>query len=64
MMRLLTSSLRRFSTTNFYQIANFDSDLIELQKTVRRFADERIAPLAQKVDKEDKFPNHLWREFG
>jgi isovaleryl-CoA dehydrogenase len=20
--------------------------------------------LAQKVDKEDNFPNHLWREFG
>jgi isovaleryl-CoA dehydrogenase len=63
-MRLLTNSLRRFSTTNFLQIANFDSDLSTLQATVRRFADERIAPIAQKVDKDDNFPSHLWREFG
>lgn len=63
-MRLLSTSLRRFSTTNFLQIANFDSDLTSLQATVRRFADEKVAPLAQKTDKEDKFPNHLWREFG
>ena len=63
-MRLLTNSLRRFSTTNFLQIAGFDSDTAALQATVRRFAEERIAPLAQKVDKEDNFPEHLWREFG
>jgi hypothetical protein len=50
-MRLLTSSFRGFSTTNFLQIANFDSDLTALQATVRRFAEEKIAPLAQKVDK-------------
>lgn len=56
MMRLLTNSLRRFSTTNFLQIAGFDSDTAALQATVRRFAEERIAPLAQKVDKEDNFP--------
>ena len=23
-----------------------------------------MAPLAQKTDIEDKFPHHLWREFG
>lgn len=63
-MRLLTNTLRRFSTTNFLQIANFDSDLSTLQATVRRFADEKIAPIAAKVDKDDNFPNHLWREFG
>jgi isovaleryl-CoA dehydrogenase len=63
-MRLLsTSVLRRFST-NFYQIANFSSDLQELRQTVRRFADEKVAPLAAKTDKDDLFPNHLWREFG
>lgn len=63
-MRLLCTSLRRFSTTNFNQISGFDSDTAALQATVRRFADERVAPLAQKVDKEDNFPSHLWREFG
>lgn len=64
LMRLLCTSLRRFSTTNFQQISGFDSDTAALQATVRRFADERVAPLAQKVDKEDNFPSHLWREFG
>jgi alkylation response protein AidB-like acyl-CoA dehydrogenase len=63
-MRLVTRSLKRFSTTNFYSIANFDPDLQELQKVVRKFADERVAPLAAEVDKTDKFPHHLWREFG
>ena len=23
-----------------------------------------MAPLAAKVDKEDQFPQHLWKEFG
>lgn len=50
-MRLLSTSLRRFSTNDYFKIANFDSDLITLQATVRRFADEIVAPLAQKVDK-------------
>ena len=45
-MKLITRSFRRFSTTNFYHIANFDSELHELQKVVRKFADEKIAPLA------------------
>jgi isovaleryl-CoA dehydrogenase len=31
---------------------------------VRKFADKSVAPLAQKTDIEDKFPHHLWREFG
>jgi len=31
---------------------------------VSKFADEVVAPLADKTDKEDKFPNHLWKQFG
>jgi len=50
-MRLVTNSLRRFSTTSFYQIANFDPDLLELQKIVRKFAEEKVAPLAEKTDR-------------
>ena len=30
----------------------------------KKFADQEIAPLAHKVDVEDKFPMHLWRKFG
>lgn len=31
---------------------------------MRRFAEEKVGPLAEKTDIEDKFPNHLWKEFG
>ena len=63
-MQLLTRSLRSFSVPNYWSIANFDPELQELQKAVRRFAEEKVAPLAAKTDLEDKFPAHLWREFG
>jgi isovaleryl-CoA dehydrogenase len=64
MLRLVTQTLRRFSTNDFHHIANFDPELQDLQKVVRKFAVEKVAPLADKVDREDKFPHHLWREFG
>ncbi len=62
-MRLVSRSLRAFST-NFFKIANFDHGLEELHKVVRKFATEKVAPLDAISDKENKFPNHLWKEFG
>jgi isovaleryl-CoA dehydrogenase len=35
-----------------------------IRETTRRFADERIAPLAAKIDAEDWFPTELWPEMG
>lgn len=35
-----------------------------IRETVARFADERIAPLAEAVDREDRFPRELWTEMG
>jgi isovaleryl-CoA dehydrogenase len=35
-----------------------------IRDTTRRFADERIAPLAARVDAEDWFPTELWPEMG
>jgi len=35
-----------------------------IRETTRRFADERIAPLAAGIDTEDRFPRELWREMG
>ena len=35
-----------------------------IRDTVARFADERIAPLAARVDAEDWFPRELWSEMG
>lgn len=32
-----------------------------LKETVRKFAENRVAPIAEKVDHENKFPMHLWK---
>ncbi len=39
-------------------------DVVALQETVHRFAQERIAPLATKIDRDNDFPTHLWAEMG
>ena len=48
---------------------DFDFQLGESAKMIRdsvaRFADEQIAPLAEKIDREDYFPRaELWRQMG
>ncbi|NLS03824.1 isovaleryl-CoA dehydrogenase [Rhizobium sp. P32RR-XVIII] len=35
-----------------------------LRESVRRFASERIAPLADETDRSNSFPAPLWREMG
>ncbi len=35
-----------------------------IRDTTRRFAADRIAPLAAKIDEEDWFPTELWPEMG
>jgi isovaleryl-CoA dehydrogenase len=35
-----------------------------LRDTVRNFASDRIAPIADKIDREDWFPRELWPEMG
>jgi isovaleryl-CoA dehydrogenase len=35
-----------------------------LRDSVRRFAQDRIAPIAAEIDAKNAFPSHLWREFG
>src|SRR5579862_916641 len=50
------------------RLAALDHDLgpeIDLlRNTVRDFADERIAPLAAEIDRDDRFPIELWPEMG
>ena len=38
--------------------------LFKLRESVKKFADDVVAPLADSTDKDNKFPNHLWKEFG
>ncbi len=35
-----------------------------IRETTARFADEQIAPLAEKIDREDWFPRDLWAQMG
>ncbi len=35
-----------------------------IRETTARFADEQIAPLAEKADREDWFPQELWPQMG
>jgi isovaleryl-CoA dehydrogenase len=35
-----------------------------IRETTRRFAADRIAPLAARIDAEDSFPSDLWPEMG
>lgn len=39
-------------------------DIEALRETVRRFAQDRIAPLAAEIDRSNEFPAHLWKEMG
>ncbi|CDX33450.1 Isovaleryl-CoA dehydrogenase, mitochondrial [Mesorhizobium plurifarium] len=41
-----------------------DPDIEALRDTVRRFAQDRIAPLAAEIDRSNEFPAHLWGELG
>ena len=39
-------------------------DLETLRETVHAFAEKEIAPRADKIDKENAFPEDLWQKFG
>lgn len=45
---------------------NFDlgEDIDALRETVARFSAKEIAPRASDIDRENQFPNDLWRKFG
>jgi isovaleryl-CoA dehydrogenase len=39
-------------------------DIDSLRDLVRRFAQDRIVPIAAEIDRENVFPAHLWAELG
>ncbi|MER9057422.1 isovaleryl-CoA dehydrogenase [Mesorhizobium sp. M0910] len=47
-------------TLNF----GLDEDVEALRDLVRRFAQEKIAPIAAEIDRSNEFPAHLWVELG
>ncbi|MDJ0612688.1 MAG: isovaleryl-CoA dehydrogenase [Rhizobiaceae bacterium] len=50
----------------FYASMNFalGEEIEALREATHKFAQERIKPLAQEIDKTNEFPAHLWKEFG
>ncbi|MEQ9198695.1 MAG: acyl-CoA dehydrogenase family protein, partial [Rhodospirillales bacterium] len=52
--------------SNSFPSLNFDlgetADM--LRDSVAGFAADEIAPLAESVDRDNEFPNQLWRKFG
>ena len=50
----------------FFHSMNFSigKDNEVLRDTVYKFAQKEIAPIADQIDKENSFPNHLWKKFG
>ena len=49
---------------NFNFIANLPPEVEELRGHVAKFANDEVAPLADKADEEGKFPAPLWRKMG
>jgi len=47
----------------FFHSMNFSigKDNETLKDTIYKFSQKEIAPLADKVDKENTFPNELWK---
>ena len=39
-------------------------EINELRDAVHKFAQDRIRPQAQKIDKDNEFPKELWSEMG
>lgn len=48
------------------QSLNFglDETLTALRDSIKNFCNKEIAPLAQQVDQDNKFPTQLWKKFG
>ncbi len=52
------------SFTNFHRVANISDDLLEFREQVNDFCLREIQPIADEVDKTDKFPFKLWPKLG
>ncbi len=54
------------TTKNNYPTLDFDLgfEIDQLRETVRAFSDNEIAPRAESIDREDRFPRDLWTKMG
>ena len=62
---LKTLPKNSFATSvDYLSVSNFSPELKELRAQIRKFANEKISPLAVPTDKTNQFPMHLWKEMG
>jgi isovaleryl-CoA dehydrogenase len=54
------------ATRNSYPTLDFDLgfEIDQLRETVRDFCRDEIAPRAEEIDREDRFPRDLWPKMG
>src|ERR1700731_3169170 len=54
------------ATKNDYPTLDFDQgfEIDQLRETVRAFSNNEIAPRAESIDREDRFPRDLWTKMG
>jgi len=59
-------SVMSTATKNNYPTLDFDLgfEIDQLRETVRAFSDNEIAPRAESIDREDRFPRDLWTKMG
>jgi isovaleryl-CoA dehydrogenase len=62
----MTSNYTSTPNTSTYQELNFGhgETINMLRASVNAFAAKEIVPLADQTDKENAFPNQLWKKFG
>ena len=50
----------------FLASMNFDlgEDVLSLRDMVHRWAQDRVKPMANEIDRSNEFPNELWKEMG
>ncbi|KAF2078409.1 hypothetical protein CYY_000276 [Polysphondylium violaceum] len=57
----------KYFVRNLYttpDIVGLSEDLLELQDSVRKFAQNELAPIAEQVDRKNEFPMHMWKKMG
>ncbi|KAH8927451.1 acyl-CoA dehydrogenase NM domain-like protein [Atractiella rhizophila] len=55
---------RQFSTTYLPSLHQLPPEVQELRETVTAWAEKEIKPIAAEVDRNNAFPNHLWKKMG
>ena len=43
---------------------SLNEELDLLRETVRTFAEKELAPIADRIDRDNEFPNELWKKLG